>query len=161
LDSFVETVLVPEYTRGAGKAANPAYQKIKDAIRRARSRGDHAAVRELRKRLRRRPSRDPRDPGYRRLRYVRYADDQLLGFVGPKAEAEQIKACLAGRCELCASVGEVEVHHVGKLAHLATSGQPPPQWAQVMTRKRRKTLVVCAACHETAHTRQPSATPAA
>ena len=35
------------------------------------------------------------DPGYRRLFYCRYADDQLLGFIGPKAEAEQIKAELA------------------------------------------------------------------
>ena len=35
------------------------------------------------------------DPGYRRLRYSRYADDHLLGFTGPKAEAEQIKAKLA------------------------------------------------------------------
>ena len=35
------------------------------------------------------------DPGYRRLRYLRYADDHLLGFTGPKAEAEQIKARLA------------------------------------------------------------------
>jgi hypothetical protein len=34
------------------------------------------------------------DPGYRRLRYVRYADDVLLGFAGPKAEAEEIKARL-------------------------------------------------------------------
>ena len=41
------------------------------------------------------PSTDPMDPGYRRLRYVRYADDHLLGFIGPKAEAEQIKAKLA------------------------------------------------------------------
>jgi hypothetical protein len=56
--------------------------------------GRDPACRELRKQLRRIPSRDPRDPGYRRLRYVRYADDQLLGFVGPKAEAEQIKARL-------------------------------------------------------------------
>ena len=37
------------------------------------------------------PSQDPNDPGYRRLRYVRYADDFLLGFTGPKAEAEEIK----------------------------------------------------------------------
>jgi hypothetical protein len=35
------------------------------------------------------------DPGYRRLRYCRYADDHLLGFIGPKAEAEQIKARIA------------------------------------------------------------------
>src|SRR6201982_2833860 len=38
------------------------------------------------------PSRDPMYPGYRRLRYLRYADDHILGFTGPKAEAEQIKA---------------------------------------------------------------------
>ena len=41
------------------------------------------------------PSRDPHDPGYRRLRYIRYADDHLLGFTGPKAEAEQIRDKLA------------------------------------------------------------------
>ena len=41
------------------------------------------------------PSADPMDPGYRRLSYVRYADDHLLGFAGPKAEAEQIKTKLA------------------------------------------------------------------
>ncbi|MGB8384115.1 MAG: group II intron reverse transcriptase/maturase, partial [Dermatophilaceae bacterium] len=34
-------------------------------------------------------------PGYRRLRYLRYADDHLLGFTGPKAEAQQIKQRLA------------------------------------------------------------------
>jgi type II intron maturase/reverse transcriptase-like protein/AI2M/AI1M-like HNH endonuclease len=35
------------------------------------------------------------DPGYRRLKYIRYADDHILGFTGPKAEAEEIKAKLA------------------------------------------------------------------
>jgi Reverse transcriptase (RNA-dependent DNA polymerase) len=40
------------------------------------------------------PSRDEFDPNYRRLGYVRYADDFLLGFDGPKEEAEEIKARL-------------------------------------------------------------------
>ena len=35
------------------------------------------------------------DPGYRRLKYTRYADDHILGFIGPKAEAEEIKTKLA------------------------------------------------------------------
>ena len=61
----------------------------------ARRRGDFAAARELGKQLRSLPSVDPQDPGYRRLRYCRYADDTLLGFSGPKAEAEQIKQRLA------------------------------------------------------------------
>ena len=37
------------------------------------------------------PSRDPEDPDFRRLWYVRYADDWLLGFSGPRHEAEEIK----------------------------------------------------------------------
>jgi hypothetical protein len=40
------------------------------------------------------PERDPDDPHYRRLRYLRYADDFCLGFIGRKAEAEEIKARL-------------------------------------------------------------------
>src|SRR2546429_5941103 len=61
----------------------------------ARRRGDRAAARDLRKQLRTLPTADPMDPGYRRLKYIRYADDHILGFIGPKAEAEQIKARLA------------------------------------------------------------------
>lgn len=37
------------------------------------------------------PSLDPQDPNYRRLRYVRYADDWLIGFSGPRHEAQEIK----------------------------------------------------------------------
>jgi group II intron reverse transcriptase/maturase len=95
LDKFVETVLIPEYTQGMGRAVNPAYARIISAIKRARKRGDRAAVRQLRARRRGLPSGDPRDPGFRRLHYVRYADDHLLGFTGPKAEAEEIKTRLA------------------------------------------------------------------
>lgn len=102
LDKFVETVLIPEYTRGKARRKNPAYREIDNSIYRIRKRNayrkehtESAEVRELRRQLRRIPAGDPEDPGYRRLRYVRYADDHLLGFSGPKAEAEQIKQRLA------------------------------------------------------------------
>jgi hypothetical protein len=49
----------------------------------------------LRRRMVSLPSADPDDPGYRRLRYCRYVDDHLLGFAGPKAEAEEIEQRLA------------------------------------------------------------------
>jgi AI2M/AI1M-like, HNH endonuclease/Type II intron maturase/Reverse transcriptase (RNA-dependent DNA polymerase) len=91
LDKFVETVLIPEYTRGKRRKTYPAYQEVLYAIQRARKRGDRATVRELRKQQRKLPSQDPQDPDYRRLRYCRYADDTLLGFTGTKAEAEEIK----------------------------------------------------------------------
>jgi group II intron reverse transcriptase/maturase len=95
LDKFAETVLIPEYTRGAGRAPNPAYARVIGAIKRARKRGDRAAVRQLRTQRRGMPTGNPQDPGFRRLRYARYADDHLFGFTGPKAEAEQIKTRLA------------------------------------------------------------------
>jgi group II intron reverse transcriptase/maturase len=95
LDVFVETVLIPEYTRGKLRARNSEYRKVERAIRRAREQGNRAQVRSLYKRLHSLPSQDPNDPGYRRLRYCRYADDTLLGFAGPKAEAEEIKQRLA------------------------------------------------------------------
>src|SRR5262249_780107 len=50
----------------------------------------------LRKQLRYLPARDPHDPNYRRLRYTRYADDFLLGFSGPREEAEEIKVLIWG-----------------------------------------------------------------
>jgi group II intron reverse transcriptase/maturase len=95
LDMFVEKVLIPEYTRGRLRAKNPEYRAVEREIVKARRRGDRAEVRSLYRRLHSLPSQDPRDPGYRRLRYCRYADDTLLGFAGPKAEAEQIKRRLA------------------------------------------------------------------
>ena len=92
LDEFTEKVLIPRSTRGNGRKGNPEYARLKARRTSARKRGDQATARELLKRMRVIPSIDPMDPGYRRLFYVRYADDVLLGFTGPKAEAEEIKA---------------------------------------------------------------------
>jgi group II intron reverse transcriptase/maturase len=95
LDKFAETVLIPEYTRGGFRKDNPEYGRVRMAAGRAHRRGDRQTASALRKRLRGLPSGDPRDPGFRRLHYTRYADDHLLGFAGPRAEAEQIKDRLA------------------------------------------------------------------
>ena len=95
LDEFVEQELIPQYTRGDSRAPNPAYREIAIRLQNARRRGDRAAARDLKRQLRSLPSKAPMDPGYRRLRYCRYADDHILGFTGPKAEAEEIKAKLA------------------------------------------------------------------
>ena len=95
LDEFVERELIPEHTRGDRRRHNREYARVKDRLAGARRRGDRAQARKLRRQMRTLPSKDPVDPGFRRLFYCRYADDHLLGFTGPKAEAEQIKAELA------------------------------------------------------------------
>ena len=95
LDEFVEQELIPQYTRGARRKSNPEYNRTKARRSHAQKHGDRAAARDLEKQMRTLPSTDPMDPGYRRLRYIRYADDHLLGLTGPKAEAEQVKARIA------------------------------------------------------------------
>ena len=91
LDAFVETTLLPTYNRGLARKHNLTYQRIQMQSRRAKRAGRTAEARTLRLQLRHLPSVDPFDPDYRRLRYVRYADDFLLGFAGPNCEAEDIK----------------------------------------------------------------------
>jgi group II intron reverse transcriptase/maturase len=95
LDEFVERELIPQYTRGSSRKVNREYSRLAKRRQDARRRGDRAGARELAQQTRALPYGDPMDPGYRRLRYIRYADDHILGFTGPKAEAEQIKARLA------------------------------------------------------------------
>jgi group II intron reverse transcriptase/maturase len=102
LDDLVERRLLRMNNRGAARRKNPAYREIENAIKNLRQLhayhkrdGEPAGVRTLRQQLRKLPAGDPQDPHYRRLRYIRYADDVLLGFTGPKHEAERIKQQLA------------------------------------------------------------------
>ena len=91
LDTFIEDTLIPQYTRGKKRKKNREYGRLEREMYRAKSRHDHHAVTQLQQARRACPSLDTHDPNYRRLSYVRYADDFLLGFIGPKAEAEAIK----------------------------------------------------------------------
>jgi group II intron reverse transcriptase/maturase len=95
LDQFVEQRLLPEYNLGRRRRPNRAYQVLEYAIQKAKRHNERDTARELILQRRDLPSQDPNDPDYRRLRYVRYADDWLLGFAGPKHEAEEIKSKIA------------------------------------------------------------------
>jgi group II intron reverse transcriptase/maturase len=74
LDTYVETVLIPQHTQGTRRRTYAPYGRLKARLTRAFQRGDRVTARHLRRQLRRLPSGDPHDPGYRRLRYTRYAD---------------------------------------------------------------------------------------
>jgi group II intron reverse transcriptase/maturase len=74
LDQYVETVLIPQYTQGAARRRNPAYTSAKNRLAYARKLGDRDKARHARRVMRSLPIGDPQDPGYRRLRYSRYAD---------------------------------------------------------------------------------------
>ncbi len=91
LDRWIETELLPAYNRGTERRANAAYHTTNARAHYLAKTGRRAEARVLRQQAKGMPSQDPADPGYRRLRYVRYCDDFLLGFIGPRAEAEEIK----------------------------------------------------------------------
>ncbi len=91
LDEFVERMLIPEYTRGKMRKPNLEYRRLYGKARYLDKKGQPEKARETRKGLRSLSWSDQYDPEYRRLRYVRYADDFLLGLAGPKNEAEEIK----------------------------------------------------------------------
>jgi group II intron reverse transcriptase/maturase len=95
LDKYIERELIPQHTRGTRRKVNPQYRELAARRRAALQDGDREQARELEKQMRALPYGDPMDPGYRRLFYARYADDHLLGLIGPKAEAEEIKTKLA------------------------------------------------------------------
>lgn len=91
LDRFVEDTLIPAYTLGKRRQDNPRYTRLCSLIAAARKRHDFNEVKRLKQERRWMSSVDGFEEAYRRLRYIRYADDFLLGFVGPKDEAEQIR----------------------------------------------------------------------
>ena len=91
LDKFVENVLIPQYTKGAKRRKNHEYDKLMDRSSRLRKKGSIEEADAARNQAQQLPSQMTDDPDYRRLHYVRYADDFLLGFIGPKSEAEAIK----------------------------------------------------------------------
>jgi group II intron reverse transcriptase/maturase len=94
LDKWVETELIPRYTKGNRRKVNQEYKNLLNGVQRQRRKGNIEQAEALRKQAQTLPSQQMDDPDYRRLKYVRYADDFLLGFIGPKSEAEEIKRAL-------------------------------------------------------------------
>lgn len=66
------------------------------------------------------PNRDPFDPDFRRLQYVRYADDFLIGVIGSKEDAQMLKKCvkeyICGTLKLELSNEKTLITHSGKKA---------------------------------------------
>jgi hypothetical protein len=66
--------------------------------------------------------------------------------------SEVVQRLLAGKCELCGCKGELQVHHIRKLADIDRPGRrPKAAWEKIMSARKRKTLVVCEECHWTIH----------
>ena len=60
---------------------------------------------------------------------------------------ELIKRLMSGRCEVCKQKGEIRVRQIRSLADRGKSRALPPEWVDIMVKRRRKTIMVCNVCH--------------
>lgn len=95
LDAHIEDELIPWFTQGRRRRPNRDYSRITYEIEVMRRKGLGKQAGALETQRAQMPSVDTKDPQFRRLSYCRYADDFILGFIGPKSEARKIKADLA------------------------------------------------------------------
>jgi group II intron reverse transcriptase/maturase len=95
LDKYVEE-LIQTYNKGTKRAPNREYEKLFRKRRYAVKMGNHGIAKSILQQMRTMPSQDTRDPNYRRMRYVRYADDFMIGIIGPRSEAMEIKQKIGG-----------------------------------------------------------------
>jgi group II intron reverse transcriptase/maturase len=96
LDTKVEE-LRQTLEKGKKKHRNPLHRKLSARKQRLVRRGqtDTKEYRTLVKQIRQLPAVEVNDPNFIRIKYLRYADDWLIGISGPHALAEHIKATLA------------------------------------------------------------------
>lgn len=92
LDEFVEAVR-KQMEKGTKKRRNPVYSRLSDRKRAlvAQGRTKTREFRNIVKQMRSMPALMEHDPDYIRIRYLRYADDWVVGLCGSKALAERIK----------------------------------------------------------------------
>ena len=97
LDAFVER-LQAELEKGRQRRPNHEYELISDRRYRLAKAGkaDTEEFRRLGTQMRNLPSLDTRDPNFVRIKYVRYADDWLIGVIGSHELAEEIKNRVGG-----------------------------------------------------------------
>jgi retron-type reverse transcriptase len=74
LDKFVEALML-EFDRGLKPRLNQEYSRIAYQINTKKAQGDLVRVKTLEKELRTHSAVNFEDPAYKRLRYIRYADD--------------------------------------------------------------------------------------
>ncbi len=92
LDEYVEQ-LQKELEKGEYRRFNPEYRSLQKRRQHLGKTGriKSKEYRESGVQMRKLPSLDPKDPNFVRVRYVRYADDWVIGIIGPKRLAKEIK----------------------------------------------------------------------
>lgn len=89
LDKYIEELKV-NYDKGITAARNPIYRQLEHLRSKANKIKNHKLGRIILKQMQKIQSRLPNDPNFRRLYYVRYADDWVISIRGPRQDASYI-----------------------------------------------------------------------
>lgn len=100
-DKYMASLKV-QFDRGDKRALNPEYLKLSNRRTTLRRKLDRTKdpenrraiieqIRELDTVHKSIPCKDPMDTNFRRLQYVRYADDFIIGIIGGKSDAQAVK----------------------------------------------------------------------
>ncbi len=102
LDKYMEEY-IKKFDNGKKRRRNPEHRKLegrkRTVIKKLKKETDMGnilmlqnEIKEIEKRRVQIPAADSMDSNYRRLKYVRYADDFLIGVIGSKQDSQRIKA---------------------------------------------------------------------
>ena len=112
LDLYMQK-LKGSFEKGRTRRRNPAYVNI---ISKRRSVRDLKKRKEMLRIARKLHTKDQIDPNFRRLKYVRYADDFVILVLGSRAEAEEIKRkvgmVLMRKCGLEMNTEKTVITHI-------------------------------------------------
>lgn len=105
LDKYMQEY-IQKFNKGKDRKRNPEYRKLEtkrrnlvEKLKKAESKADKdiilAEIRQVEMERRDVPYSLPMDESYKRIQYVRYADDFLIGVIGSKKDCEMIKKDVA------------------------------------------------------------------
>lgn len=105
LDKYMQEY-IQKFNKGKDRKRNPEYRKLEtkrrnlvEKLKKAKSKADKdiilAEIRQVEMERRDVPYSLPMDESYKRMQYVRYADDFLIGVIGSKKDCEMTKKDIA------------------------------------------------------------------
>ena len=113
LDKHIEGTIKKSFERGEQRKANKEYMRLAEKIKSRNKKKDPKERQEILEKMREMPTLDTQYPNFKRMQYIRYADDFVVLVTGTKKDAieicEEIKKALAGKCGLNLNMEKTQI----------------------------------------------------
>lgn len=116
-DLFIEAE-AKSFFKGKNRAKSSKFRRLTYQIEKAVAVGDTAKLKKLRNERWQTPSKNPFDPNFKRLHYVRYVDDFVVGVIGSRKDTvvicNKIKSFLSRELDLNLNLKKTAITHFSK-----------------------------------------------